>query len=86
MGTGTYNTTQNKVAQKTKSSESEFHTQENLIQSKNQKSNKVETQYSTSSIITQQKIIDDSDTSVSLVHGRGLFFSITRGTKVYFIA
>ena len=23
---------------------------------------------------------------VSLVHGQGLFFSITRGTKVYFIA
>ena len=25
-------------------------------------------------------------TFVSLVHGQGLFFSITRGTKVYFIA
>ena len=64
MGTGTYNTTQNKVAQKTKSSESEFHTQENLLQSKNQKSNKVEKQYSTSSTITKQKIIVDNDTSV----------------------
>ena len=37
MGTGTYNTTRNKFAQKTKSPESEFHTQENIIQSKNQK-------------------------------------------------
>ena len=26
------------------------------------------------------------DIYVSLVHGQGLFFSITRGTKVYFIA
>ena len=64
MGTGTYNTTQNKFVQKTKSPECEFHTQENLLQSKNQKSNKVEKQYSTSSTITQQKIIVDSDTSV----------------------
>ena len=64
MGTGTYNTTQNKFAQKTKSPESEFHTQENLLQSKNQKSNKVEKEYSTSSTITQQKITVDSDASV----------------------
>ena len=28
----------------------------------------------------------DGDTTVSLVHGQGLFFSITKGTKVYFIA
>ena len=55
------NPKQNEFAQETKSSESKFHTQENLLQSKNQNSSKVGRQYSTSSTITKQKIIVDSD-------------------------